>query len=491
MKKPFLGRDIPKLESILRDSEHLAVPSNPGKKPGTGPNLGEVFDEYEKTSIDFSNMGDAELNEYLYKTGLQNVFNDYQQNIETLSQSKKQSLEDAYYIRELSKKYLGKKASNIGLGNVSGNLLDIYSDYQRSISDITTNYAALELNLDREFQVKRAEEYNKIIQAQHNMKLEEMNDIAQEVMFNISSGKTSDMTDFEYLESRRGEIDAETYQILYSTLYSGLVADINSNLETGFFGVKTDEEGNQVNITNPREYVERYKGILSKRDFDNLIEQITHNEIKAAEMAELTKVKQRTDINFEYFGPTDAKIDENIVYEFLGQQHARVLDTVENDKDTKLDSESLFAMFEYKEGRQANSNDVFEHNNVFYMLKGSNWHRLISRTGSTLIEENEISWVANDTGVSEDGAYQTNGRRRDTLTVNGITYIEEDGFRLTNNKFTLDDKKDDDYNPALVELFRKTHPDGNGNIKRNSVVFFEGHFWVYNENKRFSIMVRK
>lgn len=104
-----------------------------------------------------SPYGDLEITKYLYGTKLQNIFNDYQKNIASLSQNEQQNLQDAYYIRELSKKYLGEYASNAGIGDVSGNLLDIYSKYQQNIGEIKSNYDVLELNLDKEYQKAKSE----------------------------------------------------------------------------------------------------------------------------------------------------------------------------------------------------------------------------------------------------------------------------------------------------------------------------------------------
>ena len=62
--------------------------------------------------------GSLEIQKYLYETGLQNIFNDYNKQIANLDASKQKEIEDAYYVRELSKKYLGEYASNTGIGDV-------------------------------------------------------------------------------------------------------------------------------------------------------------------------------------------------------------------------------------------------------------------------------------------------------------------------------------------------------------------------------------
>ena len=94
---------------------------------------------------------------YLYDVGLQNIFQDYQQNVQTLNQAQQQSLQDAYYIREMSKKYLGEYASNVGIGDVSGNLLDIYGQYQQAVSGINTQFGGAELSLQQQYNQQRRE----------------------------------------------------------------------------------------------------------------------------------------------------------------------------------------------------------------------------------------------------------------------------------------------------------------------------------------------
>jgi hypothetical protein len=100
---------------------------------------------------------------YLYDVGLQNIFQDYQKSIATLNQQEQQSLQDAYYIREMSKKYLGEYASNVGVGDVSGNLLDIYGQYQQAVSGVRSQTDMAELGLQQQYDAqKRQLEMGKI-----------------------------------------------------------------------------------------------------------------------------------------------------------------------------------------------------------------------------------------------------------------------------------------------------------------------------------------
>lgn len=94
---------------------------------------------------------------FLYDVGLQNIYQDYQRNIATLNQAEQQSLQDAYTIREMSKKYLGEYASNVGIGDVSGNLLDIYGQYQQMVSATREKFQGAEFTLQSEFEKARKE----------------------------------------------------------------------------------------------------------------------------------------------------------------------------------------------------------------------------------------------------------------------------------------------------------------------------------------------
>lgn len=94
---------------------------------------------------------------FLYDVGLQNIYQDYQKSVATLNQQQQQSLQDAYYIREMSKKYLGEYASNVGIGDVSGNLLDIYGQYQQNVAGIRSEFGAQEMSLQQQYETTRRE----------------------------------------------------------------------------------------------------------------------------------------------------------------------------------------------------------------------------------------------------------------------------------------------------------------------------------------------
>ena len=161
-----------------------------------------------------SPYGDLELTKYLYESGLQNIFNTYQQNVATLDQSKQQELQDAYTVREMSKKYLGEYASNVGIGDVSGNLLDIYGQYQSNLSDIERNYGQLELGLEQEYLQTRQQAYNDTLLANYNIEVAKLEDQERNVLYNLEMGQTNGLTDQEYIDKEfaDGRLRQDTYQ---------------------------------------------------------------------------------------------------------------------------------------------------------------------------------------------------------------------------------------------------------------------------------------
>jgi hypothetical protein len=177
--------------------------------------VGETRPSFNAADAAKSPYGDLEVTKYLYESGLQNIFNSYQQSVATLDQNKQQELQDAYYIREMSKKYLGEYASNVGIGDVSGNLLDIYGQYQSNLTNIERNYDQLEMGLDQQFQQQRQETMNNLLLTEYNIEVAKLNEADKATLFNIEMGNIPEgMTDMEYLQQEydAGRISQETYQ---------------------------------------------------------------------------------------------------------------------------------------------------------------------------------------------------------------------------------------------------------------------------------------
>jgi len=244
----------------------------------TGETSGFNFEEAVK-----SPYGMSELNNYLYDSKLQNVFKDYQENIASLNKSEQQNLEDAYYIREMSKKYLGEYASNVGIGDVSGNLLDIYGNYQSSKADIKANYDALEMNLTQEYRNEKTAMFNEKMQEQYNMELADFEESSQEIMFNaVTGGYDTELyaDEWEYLDAMKasGDMSTSDYQMAYGSMYSTMLDRIQTNLENqNYEGFATSEEyiNSFGKLTDGDKSM--LQGISKQIDKQNTITDITNN----------------------------------------------------------------------------------------------------------------------------------------------------------------------------------------------------------------------
>lgn len=160
--------------------------------------------------------GSLEIQKYLYETGLQNIFNDYNKQIASLDASKQKEIEDAYYVRELSKKYLGEYASNIGIGDVSGQILDIYGNYQSNMNEINANFNELQTGLESSYNEKKNEYELGLLQTQMDIETveqqEQLEKDLEEINYNISLGLYPEGMDAqEYLDSVRNKIGESNY----------------------------------------------------------------------------------------------------------------------------------------------------------------------------------------------------------------------------------------------------------------------------------------
>ena len=212
--------------------------------------------------------GDLEITKHLYKTGLQNIFNDYQKNVANLDSAKQQSLQDAYTIKRLSKKYLGEYASNVGVGDVSDHLLDIYGNYQQNLQSIQQNFGELQMGLEKEFQQERERMTAELMLTKHNIEVAKMGEVANQILFNAIHGNTEGMSPFEYLEKHRADMGEQNYQAAHDVLYQQVFEEVATNIQQGFFGYEEDESGEMVRRTNPEEYLRQFKGVLTESHYN-------------------------------------------------------------------------------------------------------------------------------------------------------------------------------------------------------------------------------
>lgn len=269
IKKPF---DKPTTKPKLRDIGF--VDNAYGGEPTTEPNLNTVGGGSTYTGESVGATGEtggfdfekavrspydiSELNNYLYDSDLQNIFKDYQENIATLNASEQQNLEDAYYIREMSKKYLGEYASNVGIGDVSGNLLDIYANYQKNKADIKANYDVLEMNLTQEYRAEKTAMFNEKMKEQYDMELADFEEGSQEIMFNAVTGNYDTelyADEWKYLDAMKesGDLSTSDYQVAYGTMYSSMLDRIQTNLENE----------NYEGFANAEEYINSFGNLIA------------------------------------------------------------------------------------------------------------------------------------------------------------------------------------------------------------------------------------
>lgn len=172
--------------------------------------------DVEQVNLSKMAGGQNESLKYLYETGLQNIFNDYNKQIANLDDSKRKDIEDAYYVRELSKKYLGEYASNTGVGDVSGQLLDIYGKYQTNINEINANFNELQSGLESSYNKKKNEYELGLLQTQMDIENAEQQEQQEkelaEIMYNINLGLYPEGMDAQdYYDSVRDKIGEPNY----------------------------------------------------------------------------------------------------------------------------------------------------------------------------------------------------------------------------------------------------------------------------------------
>jgi len=184
---------------------------NTGGAGNTGGTAGTVIGDVK--APDFK--GGFDTQKYLLETGLQNIFNLYNKKIASLDAKKQKDIEDAYYIRELSKKYLGEYASNLGIGDVSGDLLNIYGNYQQNINAINQNFEELSFGYETAFQEQKMDYEYKLADVQAQISEEERMDKIAEIKHNLMMENYPDgMSRLEYIESVRTTIGDQEYWAL-------------------------------------------------------------------------------------------------------------------------------------------------------------------------------------------------------------------------------------------------------------------------------------
>jgi hypothetical protein len=494
---------------------------------------------YNPTKQPGTSEGNFEIKRFLYDSGLQNIFNDFQANIATLDKQEQQNLQEAYYIREMSKKYLGEYASNMGIGDVSGNLLDIYGKYQENVGAIRENYNNLELGLQSDYQAAQRQAFDAVLQAQYQRGVEELDENSQGLIFNITSGNIPEGLDqWEYLSSEfaAGRITEQDYQTIYGTLYSQGMAvvtrTVQTGIQTGVFGTNDDGE----KIENIYDYVayaqDKYK--LTDADAKLLLDQVAAGtqvleeggyEIKFynVQMAGQDNADYLEGLDPENYSPEADK--DSLVFSIDGIDYVSVAKNVDDEELGALDVSSVdLNQLYYKtnpNGFAGVGTVVFnKETNSFYVVgKDNKWHRALNtpgvasfQSGLSDTQTGGSTWfIAGDNvptsqdASSANGVLQTNGNDPDTFTYAGKTYegvvnSKSVQFSGANDADLADLKvKDLDNNPVdvsdilaqAVTQFGKADLAALLSATGNFVVFYNGNFWnVYKKNNSNNYSIR-
>lgn len=461
-----------------------------------------------------SPTGDLDLQRYLLESGLQDAFNMYQTQVANLEVEQRQSLQDAYRIRELSKKYLGEYASNVGMGDVSGNLLDIYSNYAQNIGEIQGRFADLEAGLQQTFLETKMKETAKILETEFNIQVAELDALAADAMnFVFDNYGTDIQAGLLYIDSQQSVLRPQDYEALKRSYYKANADEVIANLSNpqAFFGFSDPESGT---AKTAEQYLEEAKAWLSEEDYNMargmlaVRKQMEENQ-GSIEMPELVGSFIDPTMYTDDPGITsDSKIfelelDGGIKVRYaestlaLGVDPEMQEDYIAGDKG--ITSEVLNKYYEDNFGPIADIqvNQVI-YNQGYYRYTQNGWRRLIPMgTGADnfdrFTKEDYATWneqtLKETDGVSAGGVvinFDVGEQGYDSITYNGRTYLEDN---------SIGDYKDEFNNPdidiaGLIKYLNETfEPDDwegsrRGNevadyVMEGQIFFYQGKFYVY------------
>lgn len=177
------------LVEISKETKNIA-PSEKAHFVPVTPKTDKEINEPQTIAeqIASSSNPDLEFQKYLYQTNLQNIFTQYQKNIAGLDEARQKDIADSYFIREMSKKYLGEYASNIGVGDVSGNLVDIYANYASNLADINLNYKTLEAEYEAKMNESTKTIAQELLSTEIGLKLSEYSDTLLQAQTDVMQG---------------------------------------------------------------------------------------------------------------------------------------------------------------------------------------------------------------------------------------------------------------------------------------------------------------
>lgn len=198
------------------------------------------------------------LQQYLYQIGLENIFTDYQKNIAGLDKARQKDIADAYFVREMSKKYLGEYASNAGIGDVSGNLIDIYGKYAENLTDINSNYNSLESSYEAKMLEESRKTSTALLGTEVALEMSEYADTILSAQTDISQGiQSGEYGDFDNYEDYINSLDLPDKQ--KQELMDWAEGENNFFEQTSFVQI----QGSGVNATD----LERF-GLTAQQQLD-------------------------------------------------------------------------------------------------------------------------------------------------------------------------------------------------------------------------------
>ena len=419
-----------------------------------------------------SDYGDLELTKYLYESGLQNIFTDYQKNIQTLQQQEAQQLQQAYAVRELSKKYLGEYASNVGIGDVSGNLIDIYSNYVSNITDIEQNFAALEMNLTREYTNERMQTFNKLLETQYQIDVAQLDSVAADASQYVFTEYDRDVAGgLQYLESQRENMRPQDYEAIKDAYYQSNVDGIIQNLASAnpWFGFSDLES---KTVKEQEQYLQEAKQWMEPQDYARLEEVIAFKEFMAQNEGEMDFGKPLQGFDPTLFSSSPYVSPGSDVYEFGGSRWAVADVTIVNDdvaynaNITTQDLNEAWAKQAEQDMEALAEGDIVQYGG-FYIYQENEWRRMINISA----EEQPIGFGTYDpsdpnsqlpAGFEVDFNYGS--EELDAVTFNGRTYVEDNdiGDYKDNLNATLNGVPMTEIIGYLNQLFSDTQGEGPG-----------------------------
>lgn len=499
-----------------------------------------------EASIPSEAYGMLKQRKELYKVGLQNIFNDYQQNIATLSQVKQQSIEDAYYLREMSKKYLGEYASNVGIGDVSGNLLDIYGNYQSNLNDIRQSYGELKVGLEQQYNQQRMALMSEKMMTKYQMDVQKLRGQEQQVFYDSIAGNYDpSMNEQEFLKEQleKGNISPEFFNQTSMTFMSQNEEDLFNHLSQGFFG----------GFDTAQEYLDSYEGRISQVGYQRL-SVFAEGQKQLIEASTLHNIMDPDNKDFYVGDDYDFNLmtyDGTVGSGSIGFQDATGSRYFTNQRP--FDQDEHYSVNEnpmdvYNRMRNENPeqfgplpeiNDIItvnathneseESRNVRYMYDGATWRRLLPETDPSSNPELMMNWfipedlksgtkwrmlwnkdkaggtipgnrsnfeitnyharaLQNPIGWFPDffSGIESNYYKGPSIEINGVLYeldINPIKAGFKNDSFSVSNSSLDSTHSTVLDLFKKVHGLDDNKIREHSFVYHNGEMYYHREGE--------